>query len=93
MKAWLQRMAYDVMAMPSMSTCGFAMRSGMSLQVPGSDSSAFTTRKVGPPSGLGRKDHLSPAGNPAPPRPRIPESFTIVTMSAGAMVCAFSHAR
>ena len=30
--------------MPSMSTCGSAIISGMSLQVPGSDSSALTVR-------------------------------------------------
>ena len=29
---------------PSTSVCGLAMSSGMSLQVPGSDSSALTTR-------------------------------------------------
>lgn len=30
--------------MPSISACGLAKSSGMSLQVPGSDSSALTTR-------------------------------------------------
>ena len=30
--------------MPSISACGLAIISGMSLQVPGSDSSALTTR-------------------------------------------------
>ena len=36
--------AYDVMIMPSMSACGLAIISGTSLQVPGSDSSAFSVR-------------------------------------------------
>ena len=44
MKATLARIAYDEMMTPSSSVCGVAIISGMSLQVPGSDSSAFTTR-------------------------------------------------
>ena len=44
MKAWFARIAYDEMITPSIRACGVAIISGMSLQVPGSDSSAFTTR-------------------------------------------------
>ncbi len=44
MTAKLERMAYDAMATPSTSACGLAMRNGVSLHVPGSDSSALTTR-------------------------------------------------
>jgi hypothetical protein len=44
MKAVLALIANEVMMEPSMSMCGVAIISGMSLQVPGSDSSAFTTR-------------------------------------------------
>ncbi len=44
MNAALARIAYDEMITPSTSVCGEASISGMSLQVPGSDSSAFTTR-------------------------------------------------
>src|SRR5919107_1215310 len=76
MKAWWHPMAYEVMIEPSMSACGDAIISGVSLQVPGSDSSALTTRYRGPPSGFGRKPHFIPHGNPAPPRPRRPESLT-----------------
>ena len=44
MNACRQPIAYDVMIEPSMSACGDAIISGVSLQVPGSDSSALTTR-------------------------------------------------
>ncbi len=44
MNAWLARIAYDAWMQPSMSACGLASMSGMSLQAPGSDSSALTTR-------------------------------------------------
>ena len=37
-------MAYAAMMMPSISTWGVAIINGMSLQVPGSASSALTTR-------------------------------------------------
>ena len=38
------RIAYTAMMTPSTSVCGLAIINGMSLQVPGSDSSALTTR-------------------------------------------------
>ena len=44
MNAWLALIAKQVMMAPSMSTCGLAIISGTSLQVPGSDSSALTVR-------------------------------------------------
>jgi hypothetical protein len=37
-------MAYDAMMMPSITACGSFIMSGRSLQVPGSPSSALTTR-------------------------------------------------
>ena len=39
--AWI---AYAAITVPSISTCGLAIISGTSLQVPGSDSSALTVR-------------------------------------------------
>ncbi len=44
MTAKLDRIAYDAITMPSISECGSAIISGASLQVPGSPSSALTTR-------------------------------------------------
>src|SRR5206468_6400568 len=34
-------------------------------------------------------DHFTPVGNPAPPRPRRPDSFTTATISAGDIPSAF----
>ena len=90
MNACRARIAYEEMITPSISVCGDAIMSGMSLQVPGSLSSAFTTRYFGfsIPSGpgpCGMKPHLMPVGKPAPPRPRRPESLTCWMIASGAM--------
>ena len=85
MKALLARMAKLLMMTPSTSVCGLAIISGMSLQVPGSDSSALTTRYLGLGLSCGMKPHFMPVGKPAPPRPRRPESLTAVITSSGAM--------
>ncbi len=85
MNALFARIAKELMMTPSTSVCGVAIISGMSLQVPGSDSSALTTRYFGLGLSCGMKPHFMPVGKPAPPRPRRPESLTAAMMSSGAM--------
>ena len=50
--------------------------SSLSLNVPGSLSSALLIRYFGLFVSFGINPHFTPAGNPAPPLPRRFESFT-----------------
>src|SRR6266540_1359599 len=75
--------ACAVIRQPSISRCGTRAIVSRSLNAPGSDSSAFTTRYFG--FGLLRSisDALRPIGKPAPPRPRRFESLSTVITSSG----------
>ena len=76
------------MMAPSTRKCGVVISSGMSLQVPGSDSSALMTRYFGFVEVWSMNDHLVPVGKPAPPRPRRPESLISAITSSGVMSSA-----
>ena len=64
----------------------FSMRS-RSLKVPGSLSSALQTRYFAVPFPFGRKDHLRPAGKPAPPRPLRLLALTSPSTCSGDILC------
>src|SRR5690242_13577680 len=70
MKTSCDSIAWAAIRQPSISRCGARAITSRSLNAPGSDSSALTTRYFG--FGLLRStsDALRPIGKPAPPRPR-----------------------
>ena len=70
MKTLLERIARAPIRQPSISRCGLRPMSSRSLNAPGSDSSAFTTRYDGRAPLRSTSDALRPVGKPAPPRPR-----------------------
>src|SRR6185503_8889516 len=63
-----------------------------SLKAPGSLSSAFTHMYFGLSVDFGTKPHFVPVGNPAPPRPRSPERFTVSMISSGVFLRAIASA-
>ncbi len=70
MKTFVEPIACAVIRQPSISRWGTRNMISRSLNVPGSDSSALTTRYVGLPVPFARKLAFLPIGKPAPPRPR-----------------------
>ena len=61
-----------------------------SLNVPGSDSSAFTATYVGFGLSLGMKLALRPVGKNAPPRPRRFDAVSSSMSACGSIVLAFA---
>src|ERR671910_1618586 len=83
MKTRSEPIACAVIRQPSINRNGTVNMISRSLKVPGSDSSALTTRYVGLPVSFARKLALRPVGQNAPPRPRRPESRISWTTAAG----------
>src|ERR1700690_399085 len=69
--------------MPSISRWGFFSRIGLSLNVPGSPSSALQRRYFGVLGSLDANVHFIATGKPAPPRPLRPAFFTSSIISFG----------
>ena len=74
-----QPAAQAAISMPSRKRCGSRSRYQRSLKVPGSPSSMLTAIRRGAGSAATMR-HLRPAGKPAPPRPRRPESSMILVI-------------
>src|ERR1700751_6049712 len=90
MKTSCDSIAWAAIRQPSISRCGARAITSRSLNAPGSDSSALTTRYFG--FGLLRStsDALRPIGKPAPPRPRRFAPCSSAIRSSGGSICARS---
>ena len=84
MKAQPIPAAAAAMTIPSISWWGFFDISSRSLNAPGSDSSALQHRNLSI-SPRGRNEAFLPIENPAPPRPRSPESSSVVRSPSGSI--------
>src|SRR5271156_5202055 len=67
---------------PSITRCGKCVRMKRSLNVPGSLSSALHTIYFSGPGACRTSCHFDSVGNPAPPRPRRPEAFSVSKAAA-----------
>jgi len=85
-------MAYAAINIPSMVRCGSSNNKTLSLNVPGSDSSALQTTYFWSASAFAAPSHLIPVGNAAPPRPTKPEALISFTTSSGFIPNAFVNA-
>src|SRR5918994_2255226 len=88
MNTFFDRIACAVIRQPSINRCGTRAMISRSLNVPGSDSSAFTVRYVGFGESAGMKPALRPVAKNAPPRPRSPDALSSSTICAGSIVRA-----
>src|SRR5688500_7738749 len=92
MKTFCDPIPWAVIRQPSSRRCGTRSMISRSLNVPGSDSSALTTRYVARPVPLARKLALRPIGKPAPPRPRRFDAISSSTICCGSSARAFASA-
>src|SRR5215831_6245092 len=89
MKTSFDSIACAAIRHPSSNRCGTSAITWRSLNAPGSDSSALTTRYFG--FGLARSisDAFRPIGKPAPPRPRSVAACSSAIRSSGVIARAF----
>ena len=81
------------MIIPSITECGSPSSTLRSMNAPGSPSSALQIMYLSSPGDFRANPHLVPVGNPAPPRPLMPEAETSSMTSSGVMaVSAFRAA-
>src|SRR4030043_1754119 len=77
------------MAIPSNNSFGNSVRITLSLNVPGSPSSALQKTYLSVHGDLEQNSHFKPVGKPAPPRPRRFDCFISSITWAGVIVTAF----
>src|SRR2546421_4823129 len=92
MKTCCDRIACAMIRQPSSSRCGTRSMISRSLNVPGSDSSAFTVRYVGLPLSAGMKLAFFPVAKNAPPRPRRLAVFSSSITHCGSCARALASA-
>src|SRR5690349_14949932 len=78
------------MRQPSIKRCGAFAITSRSLNAPGSDSSALTTRYFGFALLRSISEALRPIGKPAPPRPRRFAAESVSISSSGVIAAAFA---
>ena len=74
------------MIIPSITEWGFPSSTERSMNAPGSPSSALQMTYLGSPLALRHVSHLTPVGNPPPPRPRSPDLLISSMIRSGFMV-------
>jgi len=89
MKTSVHSIACAAIRQPSISRCGTVAITWRSLNAPGSDSSAFTTRYFGFALPRSISEAFRPIGKPAPPRPRSFERCSCSISSSGLSLSAF----
>src|SRR5262249_41895222 len=88
MKTSFASIAWAAIRQPSSSRCGTSAITWRSLNAPGSDSSALTTRYFGFELARSISDAFRPIGKPAPPRPRSVAACSSAIRASGVIARA-----